>query len=551
MNPEFELEENGIDIVFQSWAKIVLNRGIDGSILLQVLEDRGLPLIKDFPHFAQQLRNNELGVVVDYDGITPKLLDFHQACADGDSDLVQMYCECKQDVNEEQIGRNDSIARTPLMLAAMNNHVPVIEILVNFKAEVRGVDRLGRTALHLAAMAGCTEACTALLKHGGRLYDKDHSGNTALHLAAFGNNPDTVDYLCYQSKEYTRAIISDKVRCRSNSSFQKLTDEVFEDLPKLKLSKKDQIRFEKLWLKDASILFINRMDPSVSQYVAPANDDIVEDVLARFDPRPETGITIFNPLDSSYTFVPTIATSEALQILLGCAFRQASIDLGNNLKRSALHVACENNRINSHEKTIVMLIDVHGASCIIKDRYGYSPLKLLIEDKKFANSPTASQVREEVIINERETRLLDLNSKLSAIEEGITTRRRQNVLDTAINVTKLFNSYLWNVTREASILRTVIRNFEEYIDPDTQSLYYCKQPINPLRGDVHTDFRWFEPPSLAVPLFDRYQALAFLRTIRSDWLRTCLEWRMYRLKNSDIVFYYHMKRDIITFRFIS
>lgn len=505
--------------------------------------------MKEFPHFAQQLRNNELGVVADYDGTSPKLLDFHQACADGDSDLVRMYCECKQDVNEEFIGRNDSIARTPLMLAGINNHAQVIEILVEFKAEVRAVDRLGRTALHLAAMAGCTEACTALLAGGARLYDRDHIGNTALHLAAFGNNPDTIDYLCFQSKENTRAIISDKVLCRQGSSFEKLTLEIFEDLPKLKLSKKEQIRFEKQWLKDASILFVNRMDPSVSQYIAPANDDIMADVLHRFDPRPETGIQIYDPLTSVHNFIPTISTPESLQVLLGYAFRQAAIDLGNNLKRSALHVACENNKIASHEKSIVMLIDVHGASCINKDKYGYSPLMLLIEDKRYANSPSASQIREEVIIKERESRLLELNTKLTGIEEAINAKRRQSVLDAAVSIVQNFNSFLWNVTRDASILRAVVRNWEEYLDPDTQSIYYCKQPINPLRGDVHTEFRWFEPPSLAVPLIDRSKALSYLRIVRSHWLRTCLEWRMYRVKNSDVVFYYHMKRDIITFRF--
>ena len=106
-NPDFELSDTSIDIGFQAWVKSILNRGIDGNILLRVLEDRGLLLGKEHPHFAQQLNNNELGTVIEYDGVAPKILDFWQACSDGDTDLVRMYCECLQDVNEEKIGRND------------------------------------------------------------------------------------------------------------------------------------------------------------------------------------------------------------------------------------------------------------------------------------------------------------------------------------------------------------------------------------------------------------------------------------------------------------
>ena len=351
-NPNFEESEIMVDIKFQSWVKSVLNRGIDGSILLRVLEDRGLMIHIEHPHYAQKLKNNELGVMIDYDGTKAKVLDFWQACADGDVDLVKMYCECLQDVNEEQVGRNDSIARTPLMLAAMNNRVEVLKILLDpkYKAQTRAVDRRGRTALHLAAMRGSTDCCELLLNAGARVYDREHNGDTALHLAAYMNNPDTVDYIAYKSKELTRAITSDKVLCRRGSNFMKLCEEVFEDLPRIKLSESETLRFEKNWLMEASILFIQRMDPDVSQYLAPANEYIMKDVLARFDPRPETCIKLFDPFTNEYTIISTIANAETLATLLGYVFRQASIDTGNEWMRTPLHLACDGNKINSHER---------------------------------------------------------------------------------------------------------------------------------------------------------------------------------------------------------
>jgi len=255
------------------------------------------------------------------------------------------------------------------------------------------------------------------------------------------------------------------------------------------------------------------MDPHVSQYLAPISEDVMNDVLNRFDPRPETGIKMYNSQTAEYSFVKTIANADSLQILLGYAFRQSSIDSGNNWKRTALHLACDGNKINSHEKTILMLIDVHGASSIIKDRYGRAPMSLLIENRNFANSPSATREREEIIFKKREERLYELNMKLSAVEENINRERRQRILESCIEITNNFNSFLWNITRESSILRTVIRNYEEYIDPDTRTLFYCKQPLNPLRGDVHSDFTWFKPNLAATPLYDRKSALSYLTTV--------------------------------------
>ena len=85
-------------------------------------------------------------------------------------------------------------------------------------------------------------------------------------------------------------------------------------------------RFEKVWLKDATLLFIQRMDPAVSMYLAPISDDIMADVLQRFDPRPETGIMMYNSLTADYTFVRTIANADALVVLLKYAFRQVTFE---------------------------------------------------------------------------------------------------------------------------------------------------------------------------------------------------------------------------------
>jgi hypothetical protein len=64
----------------------------------------------------------------------------------------------------------------------------------------------------------------------------------------------TVDFLAYQARELTRSIISDKVLCRSDSNFAKLTAEVFEDLPRIKLNDNQTLRYMKIQMIIYTIL---------------------------------------------------------------------------------------------------------------------------------------------------------------------------------------------------------------------------------------------------------------------------------------------------------
>ena len=118
---------------------------------------------------------------------------------------------------------------------------------------------------------------------------------------------------------------------------------------------------------------------------------------------------MYDPQTGVHTFVKTIANAETLGILLAFVFRQAifkffplqffvvffspffprpffpvlfslvisrfppdfpkaTLDTTNMAKRTPLHLACDGNKINSHEQTIVMLIDVHGANALMRDR---------------------------------------------------------------------------------------------------------------------------------------------------------------------------------------
>jgi hypothetical protein len=399
--PDFELDERHINPSLANWITKVLNRGIDGYILWKVLEDRWIEIDRFHPHYAQKLKNNELGQILGKDGSRPKILDFWQACEDGDSDLVSMYCMCGQNVNEERIGRHDSMGRTPMMLAAMGNHVSCLRHLIKHNADVRLADRSGRTALHLGAKAGAREACEFIMENGGRIFEKDHMGNTALHLAALQNAASTVDFLAYKGQEFTRAITSDKTRVKPGVVFEELATEVWEDVQTIKLHLSETRRFEKSWLGFASKIFCERMDPSVQHMVAPTEHvDIVKDVLTRFDPRPETGVSISVGLARNLKWHKTIPGGHELSILLKYLFRQTAIDIPNNMDRSPLHMAAERNNVSSHEDTIYMLTDRHGCNCWLRDMHGNRPIDLLMRDPKLTVGPSSTCERENLIMDQ-------------------------------------------------------------------------------------------------------------------------------------------------------
>lgn len=134
-NPEFccaSLMATSLDIKFINWLKALGAMGLDGQIILQTLEERDIQLRIYQPAIADQLKYNQLGSLLDFNGSEPKLLDFYTACQDGNVIAVDLYIRGDVDVNLEKMSRFGSISRTPLMLASIGNHVKVSRESISF-----------------------------------------------------------------------------------------------------------------------------------------------------------------------------------------------------------------------------------------------------------------------------------------------------------------------------------------------------------------------------------------------------------------------------------
>lgn len=247
---------------------------------------------------------------------------------------------------------------------------------------MHGLDRRGRTALHYAAFRGHTRVCDALISHGVYIFHRDYHGNTALHLSALGNHYETTSFLAYKSQSLIRYVTTNSIKLSQNyQDFESIIKEIFLAIPTTKLKKTDTQRFEKLWLLDASNSFKNYCDENIQFMLPFVSEDIVTDVLARFDPHPETGIFLIQPETGKQIYISTIANAEELVFLVKRCYFLAAIDILNNMHRTPLHVACDVNYISSHAKVIDLLVNTYGSNLYINDKSKKHPMDLLIADK--------------------------------------------------------------------------------------------------------------------------------------------------------------------------
>ena len=85
--------------------------------------------------------------------------------------------------------------RTPLHLAAENNHVDIIRLLISSGANMNPRDHHKCTPLMLAAKKNACEALRYLLISRSDIRLVDYRSWTALHYAAYLNNPHAVKIL--------------------------------------------------------------------------------------------------------------------------------------------------------------------------------------------------------------------------------------------------------------------------------------------------------------------------------------------------------------------
>merc|ERR1719468_181393 len=76
--------------------------------------------------------------------------------------------------------------QTPVMSAALGGHVPMVELLIELKADVDIPEKGGLSALHGAALYGHAAVIDVLGKHSRAMYVFDDKGYEPIHRASLG-----------------------------------------------------------------------------------------------------------------------------------------------------------------------------------------------------------------------------------------------------------------------------------------------------------------------------------------------------------------------------
>lgn len=93
------------------------------------------------------------------------------------------------------VNQQDGTGRSALHLASWFGHLQLVQILLDYKAEINLQENEGHTPLHLACWFGYIKICELLVKKNASLDALDHFGRTPLHFAVQHNRIDVVEFL--------------------------------------------------------------------------------------------------------------------------------------------------------------------------------------------------------------------------------------------------------------------------------------------------------------------------------------------------------------------
>ena len=156
----------------------------------------------------------------------------------------------------------------------------------------------------------------------------------------------------------------------------------------------------------------------------------------------------------------------------------------------------------------------------LRDMHNRRAIDLLVMDKMVMDVPSATQIREEVIMEKREGLLITLNSRFYMEEERIKNITRRELLDECIQMAEELSDSIWHVSREASTLlqRYLPTQWTTYEDPDSGNLFHCFAPAKATMGEEYSYYSWSEPEH-AKAIIDRTKALQYQIRYRSTVLR--------------------------------
>ncbi|CAM9411790.1 unnamed protein product, partial [Sphacelaria rigidula] len=219
------------------------------------------------------------------------------------------------------------------------------------------------------------------------------------------------------------------------------------------------------------------MHPSKRALLQEPTQEMVDYVVGRFDPDPEAGFWQLN-VGHAPTFVPSVAEPWHLSDILRHIFRVSVCGSRDDRGWTALHQACIENRVSSHEETIKVFVLYHQLNLFQVDRNGKLAVELLFAfEGGRPNGSSGSSLKEMLLMDQRRDILEEVRKQQDLEDEEERERGREETLRKVINKAVHMDPALWRITQEASSHLRTLGGWMEYVDPETHNRFFYRNEL--------------------------------------------------------------------------
>ncbi|KAJ8575020.1 hypothetical protein ON010_g4193 [Phytophthora cinnamomi] len=548
------------------WCQQELARGIDGNIVLSELVSQGFEPDRS-PLFTQRL----LRVVKSRDDscsnsaesprtAANKPFSFLRVLEEGILKEVELFVFGGQDVNALQLDANTKLMQSPLHIASKHGYHSIVRLLIERGAEVGHLDSFRRTPLMVAARCGHSEITALMLEHGANIFQLDNLKNSALHLAAFSGSSTIASQLLSAHDSSFRLFVSNLPQQRGEC-YERLLQKTYDTIMKNKLCENERRRFHVSWLFESvqwlhAELFGSGGDNTRICKMPVPQKAFMDYLVSRFHKKlPKRGIhdefAAMGDDDSEDDEEGTadelarrqkegdpadwISVSE-MSFFMDTCLREMYKHLPNLQGRTALHVACDENLVCTHERVIHFLAEKNGCSPFLLDHSGRTPLQLLLACRGRPGSPKGDAVHEQYVIQQRVERV---HAKEVRLEEERVAHRRKvwqdeldrmshdfNGLDTLNRMRKLVKENDgkpvargtgWNIYEEPLSHNRLFEN--------TRSGFVQRQVPPQIAEEGRTRLGWKEKMETSAHFVERH--------------RSHPAWELHRVNGTDVYFFFN------------
>ncbi|GLE04825.1 hypothetical protein PINS_up013804 [Pythium insidiosum] len=489
------------------------------------------------------------------------------ACKRGHLAIVALLLEHGADIHQR-----DAFHRTPLMLAAREGHSEICALLLARQPRPTPSatpipSTLSESQSQSVAIEPAAPEKTSEGDEEVALFALDALDNSPLHYAARSGDSKTIDLLLEAHDARLLTFLAELPR-HCALAYESVLRDAHAAVMTQRLRANERRRFHRSWCIDAALWAWRRL--FAAQRVVPRpRHELMATLLERFHDRflaqrrstdadadldggddddeeaeeeeeeeeKEMELGVRQRKAAARAARREWIAFEQVAFLVDLCLRETFRHLRNKQGRTALHVACDENLVCTHELAIHALAERHGCDPELRDHSGATATELLLRSKGRPGSPRGDWDHEQRLLVARRERVAQHDAARERARLEAKRHQWQRL------VTELSTDFqdldVLTAARKAvmaassSSSKELCAGWEIYAEPRTHNRLF----VNPRSGFVQRQV----PAPVAAFTAER---LAWKETLETraqfvEQHREAPEWEVHRVRGSDVYFFFH------------